>query len=86
MKITSAFSISVIEFVIAPEPNMAARLATVGCGQRRAQMVPVIGTDCASNEFLEKDNFSSLVQRRRRGPPIESAPNSFLISFNFDDI
>ena len=45
MKITSAFSISVIEFVIAPEPNMAARLATVGLCQRRAQwstlLVPI---------------------------------------------
>jgi hypothetical protein len=37
MNITSAFSISRIELVIAPEPKTAARPATVGECQRRAQ-------------------------------------------------
>ena len=34
---TSLFSISAIEFVIAPEPNTVARPATVELCQRRAQ-------------------------------------------------
>jgi hypothetical protein len=37
MKMTSIASISRMEFVIAPEPNMAASPATVGECQRRAQ-------------------------------------------------
>jgi len=37
MKITPAFSISSRELVMAPEPNAAARPATVELCQRRAQ-------------------------------------------------
>jgi hypothetical protein len=37
IRITSAFSISSMEFVIAPLPNAAARPATVEECQRRAQ-------------------------------------------------
>src|SRR5208283_63714 len=37
IKMTSIFSISLMELVIAPEPKIAAKLATVGACQRRAQ-------------------------------------------------
>jgi hypothetical protein len=54
MKMTSMPSISRMEFVMAPDPKMAARPATVGECQRRAQWSTLLVPTAARMNFWKR--------------------------------
>ena len=54
MKMTSMPSISLMEFVMAPDPSLAARLATVGECQRRAQWSTLFVPTAARMNFWKR--------------------------------
>ena len=55
--ITLVLGISLIEFVIAPDPNDMARPATVGACQVRGAVIDIIGADHRAHKFLHQIIF-----------------------------
>ena len=82
IKKQSASSNSLIEFVIAPEPKVAARPATVDAWQSLAQWSTLLVLNTARASFIIR-KFSSFVVFAELKNARASGPLSVLIAENF---